>query len=485
MALRQPSPIVGVAYVAQSRNLAMQRCINLYLETVETQNSHAPAALIGCPGLTLITNLAGGPIRALHTVEQFLYAVAGPNVYQVSTAFGAVKIGTLNTTSGPVSIIDNGYRVPGSSAGGQVAVSDSTAMWVWNGSTFALVAWPGVNPPGTLVFQDTFGLCNEQNTFNVWQSNISDLSTWNGLNFGLAQGSSDNIVTIAQMHRQIVILKERHIEFWINAGNAGFVFQRLDGVYPDIGCAAAASVWNTGDQIAWLGQDASGQGSVYMMEGYKPERVSSYAIEQEIAQYPTISDAVGWSYLQLGHRFYGLTFPSAGKTWVLDITATQQMKQPVWHERASFSNGSFGAYEPQTMTLFAGKVIAGSSTSGNLYLLDPNNFTDNGAVRKWLRSWRAHKETQVMSNRYNVLEIDMETGTTGPSANPQLVLRYTDDSHTWSHERWTAAGQSGVYNQRTRFRRLGMERRGLGNDRVFELSSTDPFKVALLGAFIS
>ena len=164
----------------------------------------------------------------------------------------------------------------------------------------------------------------------------------------------------------------------------------------------------------------------------------------------------------------------------------QETGTPVWwHERASFSNGRFGPYEPCVMVFFNGQVIAGSSTSGNLYTLDLTTFTDNGAIRKWLRSWRAHPQASAKAISYRVLEIDMETGVTPAGSNPQLVLRYSDDAHNWSHERFGSAGPTGEYDWRIRFRRLGMERRGLSSDRIFELSSTDPFKVALMGADVS
>lgn len=106
-------------------------------------------------------------------------------------------------------------------------------------------------------------------------------------------------------------------------------------------------------------------------------------------------------------------------------------------------------------------------------------------TRKWLRSWRAHPQAQIHSQRYNVLEIDMEPGVAPAGSNPQVVLRYTDDAHTWSSEHYAQGGVTGDYGARVRFRRLGMERRGLSSDRVFELSGTDTAKIILLGADVS
>ena len=106
-------------------------------------------------------------------------------------------------------------------------------------------------------------------------------------------------------------------------------------------------------------------------------------------------------------------------------------------------------------------------------------------IRKWLRSWRAHPGPQIKSQRYNVLEVDMETGIAPQGTNPQVVLRYSNDAHSWSHEKFAPQGPTGQYSQRIRFRRLGMERRGLGSDRIFELSGTDVAKTVILGADVS
>jgi hypothetical protein len=69
--------------------------------------------------------------------------------------------------------------------------------------------------------------------------------------------------------------------------------------------------------------------------------------------------------------------------------------------------------------------------------------------------------------------------TTG--ANPQLMLRWSDDGgHTWNGERTTSMGRTGQYGTRAIFRRLGMTLKL--RDRVYEVSGTDPVKVAIMGA---
>jgi hypothetical protein len=64
---------------------------------------------------------------------------------------------------------------------------------------------------------------------------------------------------------------------------------------------------------------------------------------------------------------------------------------------------------------------------------------------------------------------------------PKVMLRWSDDGgHTWSNEHWREVGRQGEYGTRVIWRRLGMTLKL--RDRVFELSGTDPVKIALMGA---
>jgi len=60
-------------------------------------------------------------------------------------------------------------------------------------------------------------------------------------------------------------------------------------------------------------------------------------------------------------------------------------------------------------------------------------------------------------------------------------LRWSDDGgHTWSNEHWKSMGKIGTYGTRTIWRRLGMTEKI--RDRVYEVSGTDPVKIAIVGA---
>jgi hypothetical protein len=207
-----------------------------------------------------------------------------------------------------------------------------------------------------------------------------------------------------------------------------------------------------------------------------------------------------------------LIFPTAGKTWVYDVS-TQ-----AWHERAGFSDGQFTRHRSNCQMNFGGEIVVGDYANGNIYAFDLNTYSDNGDIQKWLRSWRALPTGQNNLNRmaHHSLQLDCETGvgldgndvstllnslnteaglallaesgttilvsvSTVQGTDPQVMLRWSDDGgHTWSSEHWRSMGRIGEFGRRVIWRRLGMTMKL--RDRVYEVSGTDPVKIAIMGA---
>ena len=173
-----------------------------------------------------------------------------------------------------------------------------------------------------------------------------------------------------------------------------------------------------------------------------------------------------------------ISFPTGNATWVYDV-ATQ-----AWHERAGWNNGAFMRHRSNCQCNFGGNIIVGDYENGNIYKFNLDVYADNGGIQKWLRSWRALPTGQNNLNRtaHHSLQLDCETGVglNGEEA-PQVMLRWSDDGgHTWSNEHWSPMGKIGQYFQRVFWRRLGMTLKL--RDRVYEVSGTDPVKIAIVGA---
>jgi hypothetical protein len=197
----------------------------------------------------------------------------------------------------------------------------------------------------------------------------------------------------------------------------------VQGAFNEIGCIAPFSVAKLDNGIFWLGADARGQGIVYRANGYTAQRVSTHAIEWQIQQYENMTDAIAYTYQQDGHAFYVLIFPSANTTWVFDVATS------AWHERAAFINGDFTRHRSNCQMSFNGEVVVGDHELGNIYAFDLNVFNDDGAVQKWLRSWRALPTGTNNLNRtaHHSLQLDAETGAIDPSIISPIVYEDTSE----------------------------------------------------------
>lgn len=466
------TPFFGQAYVERSTNLAANQLINLYPVMAPSAKGESKdvGAFYNTPGLALLATVGNGPLRGVISSPDgnTLYVTSGNRVYSLSNTFSQTTLGNILSSSGPLSMIANAT---------QLAVFDG-AGYISSGGSLSQLSLP-FPAAGVAGISDGFGIITQGGgSQNWWQSNLGDLSTWNAANFSQADADSDPLISLAVLNREIFLFKRRTTEVWINNGNLGFVFSRLDGPYIEVGIVAPYSVAKCVDTLAWLGQSEEGFGAVYALNGYKAEKISTPAVDYAIAQYTTISDAIAFCYMQEGHLFYELTFPTAQATWDYDFTTK------LWHQRAAFSNGALIRDRANCCAAFQGQIIVGDYQNGNLYARDLNTYTDNGSPRKWLRSWRALAKPANQPVSFSSLQIDMQTGVNVPAgANPQVMLRVSDDGgHNWKITRMASAGPAGATAQRVRFTRLGSTRLNSGLDRIFELSSTDQFAVALIGA---
>jgi hypothetical protein len=500
--------ILGQSYVARSLNAAADRMINLYPETIPGEGQTS-AYLNRAPGLRKIMNVGAGPIRGLWQYGGKGYVVSGQEVYQLDSSWNATLIGAVSG-AGPVSIADNGI---------QMFIACNGPSYIFNNKTneFVQITDPDFTGAVTVMYLDGYFVYNEPNSQTIWATTLLDGTSIDPLAFASAEANPDNVVTIMADHGELWVFGTNSIEVWYDAGTIPFPFARIQGAYTELGCAAPYSVAKADNTIFWLGSDARGRGIVFRAEGYRGVRVSTHAIEYAIQSYGNISNAVGYTYQQDGHSFYVLIFPSASKTWVYDA-ATQ-----LWHERAAWDqfHGVFYRHRSNCQMSFNNEIVVGDYENGNVYAFDLNVYDDNGALQKWLRSWRAlpPNSNNLKRTAHHTLQLITESGIglqqypedaggayiltqdgkriiitggspnpivttahlSGAGYNPEIMLRWSDDGgHTWSNEHWRTMGKYGETWYRTIWRRLGMAVKL--RDRVYEISGTDPVKIAIMGA---
>lgn len=469
----------------RSRSGATDNCINCYPEHSDGDDGPAISLLLSTPGYILLATIGTGPIRgAYRAANNLMYVVSGNKLYVVTAAWAATLIGAIGSSTGPVKMIDNPT---------QLLVVDGTGGWV---VVKATNAFSQVIPNGTTdaklstvaVYQDGFGLVNS-NDNQIYQSNYNDLSSFASLNGGglgstannaFIQGNAENVVSMIDFKREVWIFKSDAVEVWVNQGASGFAFSQLQGVNPDVGCEAPGSVVKVGDSIAWLGSDENGNCMVYISVGYQAKPILTHALSAMFQGFSVTSDAIAYAYQSGMHTFYVLTFPTANMTFAYDLATGK------WHQRGYYSNGSYGRELANCHCFFNRTHVVGDYTNGNIYALDENTYTDNLNPKRWLRSWRALTPSNPVGvpMSFDELQILMETGATVPSGTvPQVTLRWSDDGgYSWIGQVIIPAGRIGQTSWRVIGRRFGSTKIGTGLDRIWEISGTDPIRVAITGA---
>lgn len=464
-------PFVGPAYKTRSSTFNSEDLYNMYLER-GGPTSRSPLSFIGTPGLTLWANL--GVVSTIRGLKVFnaAYAVAVVNdrVFRIKTDGTFNQIGVITQGTTPVSMATNGINMM-LVTGGQGYIVDVVNL--------AIVQINDADFTGA----DTVDFCDGYYVFNkpgTGQFQITSLygTDIDALDFATAEGAPDLLLSLLVDHREIWLFGENTTEVFFDSGNSDFPFERIPGAFIEQGCAAKFSPAKLDNTVYWLSKDERGQGTVQKANGYQPVRVSTYAVEYDIAQMAKnsrIDDAVAFTYQQEGHSFYVLNFPTAGKTWVYDAA------ENLWHRR-SYRNTVTNVKEQmraQTQMQFAGKTIVGDKANGLLYIYDLDTYNDNGDPIARIRVTPHIVDPDFKMQFFFYLEVDMEVGVGLESgADPQGVLRWSDDGgKTWSPEMRRSFGKMGEWRRRCRFPKLGKAR-----DRVYEFTITDPVKVAIVGA---
>jgi hypothetical protein len=410
-----------------------------------------------------VATVAAGVVTGLTTVSNGVYTVVPGTPSQTTTSGNGTGL-TLTLTFG-------------TGTGGTGSYVVSTSQTVSSTSLYALnfSVMPANDGPFTgadvVDVVDNYFVYNRPNTQQFGASSpLSPISP--SLSFSSKDGAPDNLVSLIVDHRELYLLGEVSSEVWVDSGLFPFAFQRIPGTSTQHGIAAKFSVARLGNSFAYLSKNIRGDGQVMMMNGYTPTRISTHAVENSI-EGAYIADARAWTYLIEGHEVYVVSFPTLDLTWAYDIASG------MWHKWLWVdSQNVFHRHRGNCHTHFQGVNIVGDHTNGQLYMLDPSNYTDNGEeIRRVRRA--PHLISDYQRQYFAELQIHFQPGIGLPDGSaPQAMLRWSDDGgSTYSNEHWTTIGVQGAYKNRAIWRRLGQSR-----DRIFEVVVTDPINAVITAA---
>lgn len=461
-----PINLVISSYKARSGLLSSERLVNMYAEYTPQQTPFQ-VAVYGTPGLEVWKNLeVFFPIYGTEQMGEELFVVTGVKVYKLNTAGTKTSIGTMEVAPGRVMMTNNGTQVTILTETGKAYYCTTTA------DSLAEITDEDYEESNSVTTMDGFTIFTNLESTRYQISNLNTTQTYDALDYDNVLADSSNLVRAISNNLEVWFFKENITLVYYNSGNATFPFERKNGVLIQKGCAAKFSVATLDNSFYFLGSDKI----VYKTNGYQLVQISTFPISKEIESYQTVSDSFGFTYAQEGHKFYVLTFPSANKTWVYDITAD------LWHERESIYNSQDGRWRANTFSFFAGKNLVGDNMTGILYELDLDKYTENGTpiISKIIS---ATQFDEYKRDAIGELVLVMDTGvgiSYGQGYNPNIMMRTSiDGGKTWSNQLNQSLGHQGEYEKEVIFNRIAY-----GRSLILELLISDPVKRAVLAAYM-
>lgn len=468
----------GQSYRALSGQVATDRAVNLYAERVESNTGKAHYCLLSVPGIRAFVTLNGGPIRALSesnqpTVANWLFALAGPNLYKIDMNGTATLMGAVASNSTPAQIIPySSDKLFVLSAGQAYAVTVSS-------NTIVPIVLP-IAYAQTATYIDTYMVVSDIATPHFYISAVGDPTSWNALDVATKEASPDPLQAVFAANELLFLFGLETTEIWYDSGAANFPFQRYPGggVWEE-GTSYAWSICKVGDAIMWTGRDGRGQNIVFMARGLQYQRVSNHPIESLLGTNAIKGETLAYSYEENGHFFYVINNPTGD----MDITLVYDLTTGMWHERGTFDGTN---YHRQTWSFHAaaffestatGHYVGGSGipsdTAGTVYLQQMDIFDFNGFGKRVMRI-SPHLTGEQRRVRYNNFVLDCDK--TVASA---IALRSSNDGgQTYGVEHVVTT----VPNSESRviFRNVGSAR-----DKVFMVYSFTPCLQAWAAAYVN
>ena len=508
-------PLGNKPYNSPYNSIGKEICHNLYLEQAISETAKAQYYYLKIPGMRLlgtsatVDNPNKGACRGIFTsTNNKTYVVNGNSLYELYQngikGFKGILTGSNSWTS-VVSFAENGY---------QLILVDGTGGWIFDYKTETLVQitdeyFPGNSEntlaPTFVTYINTYFIVNEPNSNTYYWSNsyymrnhdntTSEYSPtesqgyWNALQSGKKMGRPDYIIALMDCSNMLWCFGNNSVEVHYDTGNYnGQQFSRYEGAIIEVGCAASNSVSKFANNVFWLGSDKSGIVGVFMNEGMVGKRISTRGIEQIIEFMPKSSDCIAFTYSQAGHSFYVMQFPSANKTLVYDISTN------TWHERTHLDNetGGLNNWAGMFCAVNWGMNIIGHISYSSYFELDTEYYQNDNPNGIGVNYIKCVKTTPISFNlgllmRFNSIQVMFKQGVGTNTNTPELVGRNPECQIAWSNdagesfgnERTAYLGRMGEYQYRTRLLVLG-----IGRNRVWRITISDPVPVILLGLIV-
>lgn len=417
------------------------RLINCYAEFAG-ERAKTPFPIYPIAGLASFATLSGGgPCRGAISLDPYGYVVSGVRVFKVDSGGSASSVGVF-PGSDPVFMARNRK-----SPDAQVALVSSGLRYILSADVVTSIAdtdLPNANSVTAIAGYFVFSIPDGR----FFITSIDEGTSIDALDFATGDANPDGMLVAEARAQEVIFFGPRSIEFWTHTGAASFPFERQGGAtLQNFGLLCPYSVRDLNGVKFFVASD----GTVRMLSGYQPARISTEAVERDIDSADKTA-ITAMAYSIRGKQNYVLSSPDW--TWVYDGAAPAGQN---WHQRMSYGENR---WRGEIFVDIDGARCVGDFEAGTLYNLDPDTYTEAGThLIMTVRSGPLHSYPDPVC--VDRLFLDTIPGTGLNSADehlsdPKVMMRYSKDGgRTWSNERTASTGKIGEFSKRVKWEQLG------------------------------
>lgn len=405
---------------SDNRQADPSRLLNCYRERIGQM-----PVLKGVLGLSPHSQVMGVFVRALETINEKLYALAGGRIYEID------EVGSV-TDIGPA---DDGPRGTISSNNGDVTLCTGGKYYHWDGATLTQPAAGAFSNFGSVDYIGGYTMLTEQDGIKFQWSTLLDGTSLPGLSFASADGRDDKILRGMAIDGRYFIFKERSHEIWYNTGGAGAeAFLRQAGGVYDVGLKGVGLIDNIpGGGAFFIGNDNRAR-----IIG-APQPVSTPSVETALKECDPLY-CVSWE--DEGHTFCAILFKDC-PAWVYDLATGE------WFERAQWPD--FGPWHVSATAKLGDKWYA-ARDGGNILTFARTN--EDGGLPLVKRAISRILEND--GQRFNLNELEFY-GRVGLFDSDFEVRISKDRGNTFGAPR-KVSWKMGEYDRRLILRAFGISR---------------------------
>jgi hypothetical protein len=410
--------------------------VNYY--PVVMDNGLSNSYLRQTPGVVTFA-MGEGVARGAIEFNGLMYQVSGGQFIRVYSN-GVVDLLGAVPGMGPVSLAKSIDRI--------CIVTDGRAFYWTAGAGLVEITDPNFARAIDVIYVDGYFLfIDEQFVFN---SNLSDPTTFNPLSFGSADVEGDPNVAIVKVRNEPHVCGRDTIEVFQNVGGAGFPFARIAGAMITKGVVGTKAAIEVEDALFFVGAGRGEAPSVYLGGGGQAQKIATDEIEKVIQSYgpQVLAGITCQTYSINGQFFIMINLPD--QTLVYDLYGSRAAGVALWHIRKSGGDG----YRVRDFTRVFGQWIVGDVMSGQIGRLDDATATEYSETvfREFTTPLGFVEGRSFILHEVSLYGLP---GRTGLGTDPKVALSTSRNGVTYSQERWASAGKRGNYDEIVRWRLLG------------------------------